>query len=270
MTADRSFENKVVVITGAAGGLGRALARRFGRAGARLALLDLDSPGLGELREERIAAGARCESWVCDVTDAESCRATMAGVADRLGGIDVLVNNAGITHRSPFAETDTAVIRRVMEVNFFGSLYCTKAAFTHLVARRGQIVVLSSVAGFAPLDGRTGYAASKHALHGFFDTLRSELRSSGVGVTMVCPSFIATGIGAAALAADGQLKKRPQATVGKVATPDEIAGAIVRATARRKRVLLPSLMARTVRVLNAVAPAVYERIMSRSVRREME
>jgi NAD(P)-dependent dehydrogenase (short-subunit alcohol dehydrogenase family) len=142
-------------------------------------------------------------TMVCDITQPQDCDAAIAQAVALWGGVDVLVNNAGISHRSLFEDTDPAVLRRVMEVNFFGAVHMTHAALPQLLARRGVVAALSSVAGYAPLLGRTGYCASKHALHGFFDTLRTEVQERGVQVTLICPSFIATGIGAAGLGASG-------------------------------------------------------------------
>ena len=142
------------------------------------------------------------------MTDERACAdAVERGVA-QFGRLDVLVNNAGITHRSPFQATQTEVLRRVMDVNLFGAIHLTRAALPHLKRTRGLIVALSSVAGFTPLIARTGYSASKHALHGFFESLRTELAPDGVGVMMVCPSFIATGIDRHALGPTGG-KPRP-------------------------------------------------------------
>ena len=196
-------KRRSVVVTGAAGGIGRAVAQRFAEDGARVALLDLDGPALERTAEELRAAGAEVTAHLCDVRDAAACQAIIRRVIAEAGGIDVLVNNAGIAHRSLLAETDPLVIRRVMEVNFFGAVNCTTAALASLSARRGMIVAVSSVAGFAPLVGRTAYAASKHALHGFFDSLRAELAGTGTGVLLVCPSFVDTGIDAHALAGNG-------------------------------------------------------------------
>ena len=195
--------NLVVVITGAAGGIGAALARRFAREGARLALLDRERAPLESLAAALAEQGTTARALPCDITDADQCEAAMREVESIFGGIDVLVNNAGITHVGRVDETRTEVLRRVMEVNFFGAVHCTKAALPSLVERRGRIVVLSSVAGFAPLATRAGYAASKHALHGFFDSLRSEYRDEGLEVMLVCPSFVDTAIGDRALAPDG-------------------------------------------------------------------
>ncbi|MBW2234594.1 MAG: SDR family NAD(P)-dependent oxidoreductase, partial [Deltaproteobacteria bacterium] len=157
------MRDRSVVVTGAAGGIGAVLARRFAEEGARVALLDRDEAGARARAAELEAAGAHALALGCDVTAEEDCRAALAAVTERFGGVDVLVNNAGITHLGLFRDTDVEVLRRVMEVNFFGAVNCTKMALPSLLERRGRIVVLSSVAGFAPLASRTGYSASKHA-----------------------------------------------------------------------------------------------------------
>ena len=216
MAANGSFERKVVVVTGAAGGIGRALCFRFGRAGAHIAALDQDAAGSETLAQELAEAGIEAAAYVCDVTDADQCRETMRGVEEQFGGIDLLINNAGITQRSLFAKTEISVYQKVMAVNFFGSLYCTKAALDSLIARKGMIIVTSSVAGFTPLLGRSGYAASKHALHGLFETLRCELASQGVRVMIVCPGFTATNIERNALDGSGRPNPRPQSRFPKL------------------------------------------------------
>jgi NAD(P)-dependent dehydrogenase (short-subunit alcohol dehydrogenase family) len=264
------MKGKVVVITGAVGGIGKALCHRFGRAGARLGLADIDGEGVDLLCRELETEGLECLGLPLNVADEEACRKAMTDVADHFGCIDVLINNAGITHRSAFCDTETKVYRRVMDVNYFGSINCTKAALDELVRSRGLIVVTSSVAGFAPLLGRTGYAASKHALHGLFGSLRSELKSSGVAVTIVCPGFTATDIDKHALDADGRPTKHPQSTVGKAASPVIVADEIFRAAVKRKRLLVLSGVGRLSRLMTRFCPALYERIMERSLRAELE
>ncbi len=266
----RDFSDKVVVVTGAAGGLGRALCLRFGAAGARIVALDRDAGAL----EACVAAlkhdGVRAIGEPCDVTREDDCRRAVAEARRVFGGIDVLVNNAGITHRSAFARTDPAVIRRVMEVNFFGALHCTHAALPDLLARKGGLIAVSSVAGFAPLIARTGYAASKHALHGFFDSLRSEVEPLGVSVLLVCPSFIQTGIEKHALGGDGGLARHPQSVVGTRATAQATADQIFDAARSGRRLLLPGTVARTSWWVSRLAPRLYERLMVRRLRDEMQ
>jgi NAD(P)-dependent dehydrogenase (short-subunit alcohol dehydrogenase family) len=266
----RDFRGKVVLVTGAAGGLGRALCLRFAAAGSSIVALDRDASALAGLLADLQAGGTTALAEVCDLSREEDCRRAIAGAIQTFGGIDVLVNNAGNTHRSAFARTKPDVIRRVMAVNFFGALNCTHAVLPALVARRGMIIVISSVAGFAPLIARTGYAASKHALHGFFDSLRTEVEPLGVKVLLVCPSFIETGIEKNALAGDGNLASQPQSIVGTRATPDAMAGKIHAAAARERRLLLPDAVSRSSWWLSRLAPRFYERLMTRKLRQEMK
>jgi NAD(P)-dependent dehydrogenase (short-subunit alcohol dehydrogenase family) len=266
----RDFSDKVVVITGAAGGLGRALAHAFAAAGARIAALDFDAAGAEALAAELRNRGRQALGLSCDVTDAAACERAMDGVMRNWGRVDVLVNNAGITHRSPWRRTDPAVTRRVMEVNFFGAVQCTRAALDALCASRGLIIVVSSVAGFAPLIARTGYAAAKHALHGFFDSLRTELADDGVGVLLVCPSFIATGIDRNALGGDGLPARHPQQIVGARARAEDVAADILRAARSGRPLLLPGRMAKLAWWVSRLAPAYYARAMARRLRAEMD
>ncbi|MBE0615985.1 MAG: SDR family oxidoreductase [Burkholderiales bacterium] len=265
----RNFDGKVVVITGAAGGLGRALAHAYATAGARVAALDRDAAGAEALVAELRSRKRQALAIACDVTDFAACERAMAAVLASFGRVDVLINNAGISHRSAYRRTDPAVTRRVMEVNFFGSVHCTRAALDALLASRGLIIVISSVAGFAPLIARTAYAAAKHALHGFFDSLRSELADDGVDVLMVCPSFIATGIDKNALGGDGAAVRHAQQIVGVRAQPEDIAAQVLRAAERGKRLLLPGRTSKLAWWVSRIAPAYYARAMARRLRGEM-
>jgi len=257
-----AFADQSVVITGAAGGIGAALARRFAQAGARVALLDHDLDGA-----MAVAAGLADATVIvqrCDVTSLADCVTAVDAVIAAWGGIDVLVNNAGITHLGRFVDTDVDVIRRVVDVNFFGAVNCTKAALASLLDRRGRIIVTSSVAGVAPLFGRSGYAAGKHALHGFFDSLRAEHHGEGLKVLLVCPSFVDTAIGDHALGPDGRAAE-PDARTGVKApmSPDAVADAVVQAASRDRRLLLIGREARPSYWINRVAPRLYDRAMIR-------
>jgi NAD(P)-dependent dehydrogenase (short-subunit alcohol dehydrogenase family) len=264
----RSFSSATVVITGGAGGLGFAVAEAFGNEGARVALLDMD-PRVRERAVQLDQSGTPAVGIECDITDSSQCEAALNAVRHDFGPVDVLINNAGVTHRSAFRETDIAVYRRVMDVNYFGALHCTKAALADLERRKGLIITVSSIAGIAPLLGRTGYSASKHALHGLFGSLRSELGPTGVSVLLVCPGFTATEFRFRALGGDGQVTNHPQSSVGSMATPRQVAGAIVRAARRDRQLLVLSAAGRTSRWLYALAPKLYERSMARALRSEL-
>lgn len=257
----REFKGRVVLISGAAGGFGAALCQRYAAAGARIAALDLDASKLVTLAVTLRAKGAEVLAVPGDITDPAACRAAVAATMAHFGALDGVINNAGISHRSLLQDTDPEVIRRVMEVNFFGAANLTQAALAQIVARQGFIVAISSVAGFSPLTGRTGYAASKHALHGFFDSLRSEVEGAGVGVTLVCPSFIRTGIGTAATDGSGAPVSSPRITTGVESSPEEIAERVFDAVAAGRKLLLPDATARKAWWLSRLAPGLYARIM---------
>ena len=230
--------------------------------------MDLDAAKLDALVAELPTGDARALAIPGDITDPAACASAVSATLAHFGALDGLINSAGISHRSLLAATDPAVIRRVMDVNFFGTANLTCAALPRIIAGQGFIVVISSVAGFAPLTGRTGYAASKHALHGFFDSLRTEVEAAGVGVTLVCPSFIRTGIGAAAIDGSGLPVSSPRVTTGGESTPEEIAVRIFDAVAVGQHLLLPDATSRKAWWLSRLAPRIYARIMKRRVGEE--
>ena len=260
--ASKVYERKVVLITGGCAGIGRALVLRFAQAGARLVILDLQQDELDSLLQHladhhHVEAMGLC----CDVADAVAVQEAVALAMERFGGIDVLVNNAGVSHRSTFADTDLEVFQRVMAVNYFGALNCTKAVLPSLIARHGQIIVLSSLSGFAPLLYRSAYNASKHALHGLFETLRYEIKGSGVNVMLVCPGFTATDLRKNALVGDGSVAAQPPLAMGKVASPQDVAEAIYHGALKRRRLLVLSNVDWRARVLARFFPRLFERVL---------
>ena len=266
----RSFNDQCIVITGAAGGLGQALVTAFLHAHANVVALDRDGAALQALQNNTtVPLGATLMTALCDVTNLPSCEAAIGQAIARFGGVDVLINNAGIAHRSAFADTQVDVLRRVMDVNFFGAVHCTHAAIASLRQRRGMVIAISSVAGFSPLIGRTGYAASKHALHGFFDSLRTEVQDDGVDVLIVCPSFIDTGIDRAALGADGQPAAHARKTTGATTQPAEVAAAILHAAQHQRQLLLFSFTAKAAWWLSRLWPTRYAAIMRKRLRAEI-
>ena len=266
----RDFRGRTVVITGGAGGIGRALARSFGDAGAKIAIVDLPSSPLDEAREELQRLGIEAIALPCDITDVEQVTTTMTAVRAAFERIDVLINNAGIVHRSAFADTRPEVFRRVMEVNLFGALHCTQACMADLVGNQGLVIAISSIAGLAPLYGRSGYAASKHAMHGLFESLGAEVADKGVGVLMVCPSFVESGLEASTLGGDGKHISRPRSKVGRTGDPNEVASEVLKAAQSGRRRLVLTPVGKTSAVLSRIAPTLYERLMIRSLRSELD
>lgn len=265
-----AFKDKVAVITGGAGGIGLATARAFAKEGAPVALLDMDESALAAAHEEFTAQNRAVFCRPCNVTSRERVVDCIRAVRDHFGRIDILFNNAGITQRGLFRDTEIEVFKRVMDVNFYGSLYCTKAALPDLVQSKGMIIVNESIAGIAPLLGRTGYAASKHALHGLFTSLRCELRAQGVHVMVVCPGFIRTNLQTRALGADGNIATHEQTRIGKQQTPEQAAAEIVRGASQRKNTLVLTPMGRLGHYIHRLSPVLYEKLMTRQFRKELE
>jgi len=262
------MKDKVVVITGGASGIGAALGSCFGQEGSKIALLDVDENALKAIEQGFLARGVDVFARTCDVTQEEDSNQAIQAILHQYGGIDVLINNAGVTQISLFRDTPVSVLRRVMEVNFFGALYCTKAALGSLIERKGMIIVISSTAGVAPLMGRTGYSASKHALHGLFESLRSELLPHGVHVMMACPGFTRTQLQSRALHRTKYQPRSEEDWVGKQAAPEEVARAIYRGAVKRKRFLILTPVGKLSYFLNKFAPALYERMMVRKLERK--
>lgn len=265
-----SYKDKVVVVTGAASGIGAAICRRFAKEGAKIGLLDMDAQSVAAAADRLNDAGADALGLKCDVADETQCTAAVDTIIKLFGGVDLLVNNAGITQRSAFVDTQISVYRKVMDVNFYGSLNCTRAAIDSLIDRQGGIIVIESLAGVTPLLGRTGYCASKHALHGFFTSLRSELRETGVHVMLVCPGFVSTNLQTRALGGDGRVTTHPQSVVGKPAPAAKVADAIYKGALKRRHLLVLTPVGKLAYWISRLAPNIYERLMARQVREELE
>lgn len=186
------FQDKVVVVTGGSDGIGRALIGELINSGARVATCGRNYDKLYALQFE--FSQVMLHTMVCDVSNGEDCKRFIESTVDTFGTIDILINNAGISMRSLFNDADTEVIRRLMDVNFMGAVYCTKASLPYIIQQKGTIVGVSSTAGYRGLPGRSGYSASKFALQGWLEAVRTELLDTGVHVMWVSPGFTASNI----------------------------------------------------------------------------
>jgi dehydrogenase/reductase SDR family protein 7B len=232
------FAGKVVWITGASSGIGEALAYELARRGAKLVLSARRADLLEQVRSKCDHADQHM-ILPLDLTDAASLPSAAAEVIDRLGQIDVLLNNGGISQRGTASETILDVDRRIMEVNYMGTIGLTKAVLPGMLERgAGQIVVISSVAGKIGTPLRSAYAASKHALHGFFDSLRAEVHDRGVRVTVICPGFVKTEITVHSLRGDGSLYEQMDSAQAKAMSAEQFAYRAADAIARERAEVL--------------------------------
>ncbi|MCK5310918.1 MAG: SDR family oxidoreductase [Desulfobacteraceae bacterium] len=264
-----AFKNKVAVITGGASGIGLATCIELAKQGAKIVMLDSDEAGLETQEQLLLKQGFDILALPCDVTDEKSCKSSINEVINKYGQIDILFNNAGITQRGLFEKTDISVFKKVMDVNFFGSLYCTKASLPSLIQTKGMIIVNESIAGVAPLLGRTGYSASKHALHGLFTSLRCELKHKGVHVMIVAPGFIRTNLQTRALGGDGNIATHEQTKIGKEDSPENVAKQIVKGMMKQKPILVLTLMGKIGYLVSRFSPLLYERLMTDKFKKEL-
>lgn len=248
----------VTLITGAASGLGWAMARHWHAAGHRLVLADIDHVTLAG-RAVELATPERVLTVAADITSAVDIARLIEATEQRFGRLDLLVNNAGITHRSPAHQTDPAVFRKVMAVDWQGPVELTLAALPLLRESRGSIVCIGSMAGWMPVPGRAAYCAAKSALTQFFEVLRLELEADGIHILMAYPSFLDTPIEHHALGRDGSVARHPRSMVGGMRSPEWMAQLIDEGLRQHRRWLLPEPVSRFGSLLWRIAPALYLR-----------
>jgi short-subunit dehydrogenase len=260
------FRDNVVVITGASEGIGAEMARQLAAQGAWLALAARDAEKLEAVAAECRARGGRAVAVRTDVGDEAQCRALIDRTVAEFGRVDTLVNNAGVSMWARFDQvTDLAPFETMMRVNYMGGVYCTHAALPHLKKSRGRIVGISSLTGRTGVPTRSGYAASKHAMTGFFDSLRIELVDEGVTVTMVFPGFVSTAIRQHAYGPDGRVLASSPVRESEVMTPEECARQTIAAMAGRRRELVMTARGKVGQWIKLVAPGVVDRIARRAI-----
>jgi NAD(P)-dependent dehydrogenase (short-subunit alcohol dehydrogenase family) len=262
------FADRVVIVTGASEGIGRALCVVLAPQGPKLVLAARNRERLEGLKAEVEALGARALVVPTDVTAEADCRALVEKTVAEWGAIDALVANAGGTMWSRLDElTDTSIFEKLMRLNYLGAAWCTYYALPHLKKSRGRIVAISSAAGLTGVPTRTAYSASKHAMIGFFESLRIELRGSGVTVTIVAPDFVVSEIHRRALGPDGKPLGESPLVEGRVMTAAACAQKIAHAMGRRDRLLIPSRRARLGMIIKFFSPETVDKMAAKAIRK---
>eukprot|EP01029_Cantina_marsupialis_P014614 TRINITY_DN3204_c0_g5_i1.p1 TRINITY_DN3204_c0_g5~~TRINITY_DN3204_c0_g5_i1.p1 ORF type:complete len:270 (-),score=46.90 TRINITY_DN3204_c0_g5_i1:46-855(-) len=236
------MNGKIVVVTGASSGIGKALAFEFASRGAKLVLAARNVEKLKEVEDEITKLGNEVISVKTDVSIEEDCKNLIEQTVTQFGGVDVLINNAGISMRALFADLELSVLKQLMDVNFWGTVYCTKYAMPHITKAKGSVVGVISIAGYIGLPARTGYSASKYAIRGFLDTLRVENLKTGVHVLVAAPGFTASNVRNVALTADGSSQGETPRDESKMMSAEECARLIANAVVKRKRELIMTFM----------------------------
>jgi short-subunit dehydrogenase len=248
-----NFKDKIVVITGGSDGIGKALVQQFLDAGAKVATCGRNNDKLLSLSND--CANDNLFTMQVDVANQGQCESFIKAVTDKWGGMDVLINNAGISMRALVNEVSIETLKNVMDINFWGTVYTTKAALPAIQKANGVVVGVSSIAGYRGLPGRSGYSASKYALNGWLEALRTELYGSGTHVMWVCPGFTSSNIRNAALNKDAKAQGESPMDEGAMMSSEECANHIIDAIVKRKRTLVLTFTGKRTVFMNKYFPA---------------
>jgi len=255
------FQDKVVVVTGGTDGIGKSLVELLLSHGAKVATCGRNHDKLYLLQSEN--PSSPLYTMVADVSSENDCRRFIDMTIRTFGGIDILINNAGVSMRALLRDTTIDVIRKVMDINFWGTVYCTKYALDSIIERKGAIVGVSSIAGYRGLPGRNGYSASKFAVQGWLESIKTELMDDGVHVMWVCPGFTASNIRNAALNKDGEQGGESKMNEKKLMTSDECAVHILKAVEKKKRTLVLTFTGKQTVFMNKFFPKWADKLVHR-------
>lgn len=249
-----TMKDKTVVITGASSGIGKALAMEYAGRGANIVMSARNPERLEKAAEDVRALDVKVLAVVSDVSVESDCKKLINDCVAEFGSVDVLINNAGISMRAVFEDTEVDVLKKLMNINFWGTVYCTKFALPYLLKSKGSLVGISSIAGYKGLPGRTGYSSSKFAMHGFLETLRIENIKKGLHVLIACPGFTASNIRNTALNEKGEMQGESPRDEGKMMSAEEVARHIANAVQKRKDRLTLTRQGKLTVILNKLFP----------------
>lgn len=255
------FKNKVVAITGGSEGIGKALVDALIPMGAKIATCGRNQDKLYSLQVQY--SNHMLHTIVADVSRYDDCKNFIDSTIKTYGGIDILINNAGISMRALLQDAEVDVIKKVMDINFFGTVYCTKHALNSIIERKGTIVGVSSVAGYRGLPGRSGYSASKFAVNGWLEAVRTELLDTGVNVMWVCPGFTRSNIRNVALNSKGNAQGESPLNERDLMSSQDCAAHIIKAIEKRKRTLILSFSGNMTVLLNKLFPSLTDKFVKK-------
>ncbi|MFD2203265.1 SDR family oxidoreductase [Shivajiella indica] len=264
------LKDKVVIVTGATSGIGEACALVFGKAGAKIVITGRSQEKIENTLQLLHQSGIEALGVVANAGSEEDNRKVVDETLNCFGKIDILINNAGISMRALFEEMDLSVFHKVMETNFWGTVYATKYCLPEILKNKGSIIGVSSINGYRGTPARTAYTASKYAMNGFFESLRTEVMKRGVHILVACPGFTASNIRNNALTADGSVQGESPREEGKMMTALEVAEAILRATIKRKRDLVLTREGKLAVFLNKWIPGLMDGIVYNHMAKEKD
>jgi len=254
------FRDKVIIITGASSGIGLASARLFGSCGAKVVMA---ARSIEILQEEAASVSAIPENVLCvktDVSKEDECKNLIGRAVEKYGRIDILVNNAGISMRAMFKDLDLEVIKSLMDVNFWGTVFCTKFALPYLLESKGSVVGVISIAGYSALPARTGYSSSKYAIRGFLDTLRIEHLYDGLHVMVFAPGYTASNVRNAALTADGTPQGKTPLAEGKLMSAEKCAEYLAKGLEKRRSSMILTFLGRVTVLAHRLFPDLTDKL----------
>ncbi|HKL09508.1 MAG TPA: SDR family oxidoreductase [Bacteroidales bacterium] len=262
------MKNKVAIITGASSGIGKACVYEFASRGAKVVCASRNIEELKTLENDLNQKGYDVFAVKTDVSKEEECKHLIDKTLEKYGKIDILLNNAGISMRALFKDVDLAVIKKLIDVNFWGAVYCTKYALPYILQSKGSIVGITSIAGFHGLPGRSGYSASKFALHGFLETLRIENLKNGLHVLIAAPGFTASNVRKSALSANGTPQGESPLNEKKLMPAEKVAQKIAKGITKRKRNIIISFEGKISVLLQRVIPRSLDRLFYNHMAKE--
>ncbi len=265
-----NLKDKVVIVTGATSGIGEACALAFGKAGAKVVITGRNRLKLDNTLLKLQQANITCMGVEADAASEADNRRLALETIQKFGRIDILINNAGISMRALFQDLDMEVFRKVMDTNFYGTVYATKYCLESILQHQGSIIGVSSINGYRGTPARTAYTASKFAMNGFLESLRTEVMKKGVHVLVACPGFTSSNIRNNALTGDGSIQGESPREEEKMMSSEEVAEAILNATVRRKRDLVLTKQGKLAVFLNKWIPGIMDGIVYNHMAKEKD